>query len=212
MRLAKVMNYVVNMTGGTQVALFVWMKLFSLLAAALALLPSAILADEVSARVLAEINLARTAPQEYARLLAQRMPEGDREVSEAVHFLERAHPLPPLAPSTGLSQGAQMHVAEQGATGGFGHGSNPFGRMERFGQWIGSAGENISYGKRDARSIVCQLIVDHGVWGRGHRKNIFSSSFGAAGAAFGPHAAYGAMCVIDFAGRFVERGAALASL
>ena len=104
-----------------------------------------------------------------------------------------------------------MHVAEQGPTGGFGHG-NPFSRMDRFGQWIGSAAENISYGKHDARSIVCQLIVDSGVMGKGHRKNIFSPAFGVAGAAFGSHARYGAMCVIDFAGRFVERGSTLAGL
>src|SRR5258708_27148544 len=129
------------------------------------------------------------------------MPETSSDVAEAIRFLERAHSLPPLTRSTGLAQGAQLHVESQGPTGKSGHGSNPFGRIERFGQWVGSAGENIAYGKGDARTIVCRLIVDQGVSNRGHRKNIFSSNFGAAGVAYGPHAAYGAMCVIDFAGR-----------
>jgi uncharacterized protein YkwD len=168
-------------------------------------------AGEKCEQVLAEINLARTNPQEYARIVAERNP-GDRDAEEAIRFLQHARPLPPLSLSTGLSQGAQLHVAEQGPTGASGHGSNPFGRMEKFGQWVGCAGENISYGKFDARGIVCQLIVDARVPGRGHRKNIFSSSYGTAGVAFGPHAHYGAMCVIDFAGRFIERGAGLASL
>ena len=169
-------------------------------------------AGEMSSQVLSEMNLARTAPQDYARLLAERMPAADRDVSDAIRFLERTHPLTPLSSSTGLSMGAQLHVNEQGPTGAFGHGSNPFGRMSRYGQWVGSAGENISYGKHDARSIVCQLIVDRGVAGKGHRKNIFSSGYGVAGVAFGAHAHYGAMCVIDFAGRFIERGESIASL
>ena len=36
--------------------------------------------------------------------------------------------------------------------------------------------------------------------GRGHRANIFSSAFRLAGAACGPHPAFGTACVIDFAG------------
>ena len=84
--------------------------------------------------------------------------------------------------------------------------------MNKYGQWIGTAGENIYYGRSDARGIVCALIIDAGVSNRGHRKNIFSRSYGVAGAAYGQHAGYGAMCVIDFAGQYVERGGRLAGL
>lgn len=165
-------------------------------------------ADELASQVLAEINRARTAPQSYAAELEQRLAnyngrEGHRVVEEAVRFLRNQQPLPPLAASTGLKGSARLHVAEQGATGNTGHGS-AFRRMARFGRYLGAAGENIDYGRHDARSIVTRLIVDDGVRNRGHRKNIFSSNFHLAGVATGGHARYGAMCVIDFAAGFVE--------
>jgi uncharacterized protein YkwD len=157
------------------------------------------------------MNLARTAPKQYAQILAARSSSADRDTADAIRFLENARPLPPLAHSTGLCHGAQDHVMQQGPSGGRGHG-NAFGRMEHYGNWVGRAGENIYYGKRDARGIVCALIIDKGVAGKGHRKNIFSDAFGVAGVAYGAHRTFGAMCVIDFATRFVERGSSLASL
>ena len=82
--------------------------------------------------------------------------------------------------------------------------------MARQGQWLGRAGENISYGYPAARSIVVTLIVDQGVPDRGHRKNIFCRDFTVAGAACGPHARYGSMCVMDFAAGFAAKGEAVA--
>src|SRR5205823_1648490 len=136
--------------------------------------------------VLEEINFARTNPQQYAQSLATHS-DGSRGLAETVSFLKRARPLPPLSFEDGLASSAQMHVAEQGARGTIGHG-NPFSRMSRFGHWTGRAGENISYGHADARSIVAQLIIDAGVPGRAHRRNIFNASFKVAGVACGSHA------------------------
>jgi uncharacterized protein YkwD len=183
--------------------------------AALALALSTLAAHAAtSAQVLRELNLARTAPQAYADILAARMggtrnPSLARSVNEAVRFLRKARPLPPIALSGGMSLAAELHVAKQGSRGGRGHG-NPWSRMGRYGQWLGTAGENIHYGSGDARRIVCALIVDHGVSGRGHRKNIFNPGFRVAGIAVGGHATYGSMCVMDFAGGFIERGGELA--
>ena len=175
--------------------------------------PLAAHASELSEQVIAEINLARTAPQQYAQIVASQGAayggsEGGKALAEAVRFLEKARPLPALTPSNGMSSSALSHVLEMGPTGGRGHksanGSQPWDRMARFGKYIGQAGENIDYGNHGARGIVIRLIVDDGVRGRGHRKNIFNPGFRVAGAASGFHATYGSMCVIDFAGGFVE--------
>jgi uncharacterized protein YkwD len=171
-------------------------------------------AGGTSLEILEEINLARTNPQHYAQLIAGSRLADPRSVAEAVSFLQKARPLPPLAFVDGLALSAQRHVADQGSRGAIGHsGSNhssPWSRMAEYGRYVGRAGENISYGCSDARNIVAQLIIDQGVPGRGHRKNIFSPSFAVAGAACGHHARYGAMCVIDFAGGFEEKGGAFA--
>jgi uncharacterized protein YkwD len=188
------------------------MKLIAVIAALL-LAPFAVSAQDFGHQVLAEMNLARTAPQQYAQIVATqcagyRGSEGDKAVREAIRFLEKSRPLPPLSPSEGIRNSAMSHVLDIGPTGARGHkgsnGSQPWDRMARFGQWVGRAGENIDYGRRDARSVVVRLIVDDGVRSRGHRKNIFSRDYRVAGAAAGFHATYGAMCVIDFAGAFIE--------
>jgi uncharacterized protein YkwD len=164
--------------------------------------------------VLDEINLARTHPHEYAIALEGLMSEvhgvDGRCVAEAAAFLKRQRPLEPLQTAQGLAMSARQHVNEQGASGEIGHrgmdGSSPFARMAKWGQWTGRAGENISYGYADPRIIVATLIVDQGVPDRGHRRNIFCADYRYAGVACGAHARYGAMCVIDFAGGFAEKG------
>jgi uncharacterized protein YkwD len=88
-----------------------------------------------------------------------------------------------------------------------GHG-DVAGRMNRYGTWSSSWGENVSYGKMSARDIVIALIVDDGLPARKHRKNIFNPGFGVAGAAYGSHARYRSVCSIEFAGNFVERESA----
>lgn len=162
--------------------------------------------------VLEEMNLARTNPHAYAQFIfAQadvRSRSDARAMQEAVNFLNRARPLPPLAFSSGLSMGAMSHVVNQGGVGEVGHEgadrSSPWDRMARYGKWVGTAGENISYGVYSPRQIVISLIVDAGISNRGHRKNIFKSDFRVAGVACGSHARYGTMCVMDFAGGFIE--------
>jgi len=48
------------------------------------------------------------------------------------------------------------------------------------------------------------LIIDDGVRGRGHRRNIFNRNYNTAGAAYRPHARYGSVCSIDFASGYAE--------
>jgi uncharacterized protein YkwD len=135
--------------------------------------------------------------------------EGARALDDAVRFLRSAQPLPPLTLSEGMCQSAADHCADQ-AGGAMGHDgsdrTNPGARMSRYGTWSVLWGENISYGKTNARDIVLALIIDDGLPARKHRKNIFNPSFNFAGAGYGPHARYRFVCTTDFAGGYVENG------
>jgi uncharacterized protein YkwD len=175
--------------------------------------------EQISATaVLRELNLARENPKLYANLVAEsrssHMIEHGRAVDEAVHFLNKAHPLPPLTLSSGMCRAASDHCTEQVA-GQLGHDGNdrssPGDRISRYGSWSTTWGENISYSQKTARGVVLALIIDDGVRSRGHRKNIFNPKFNYAGAAFGPHARYRTVCTIDFAGGYAERAGALVS-
>lgn len=175
----------------------------------------------LEAEVLAEVNYARAHPQEYARKLERTASRGGvvgyseignedvDALAEAIDFLRRQRPLPPLKPSEGLSAAARAHAYTQGRTYEVGHVS-PSGatlgqRLQAHGVWAGLAAEDISYGYEDPGEVVRQLIVDSGVPNRGHRDNIFGAHYQAAGVSCAPHRAWGSMCVIDFAGAFVKR-------
>lgn len=183
--------------------------------------------DSASGRaVIRELNLARQNPALYATYIQElksrmngnvlilghtriRTKEGTGAVDEASRFLQNAQPLPPLTLSRGMSRAAADHCADQ-ASGGFGHEgrdrSHAGQRIARYGNFAGSWGENISYGKSTARDVVLALIIDDGLPARKHRANIFNPNFNFAGAAFGPHARFGTMCSMDFAGMYSERG------
>jgi uncharacterized protein YkwD len=177
--------------------------------------------------VVYEINMARTAPKDYASLLKQcrkyydrkilRLPgktpiltkEGVRAVDEVIRFLRSLQPLPSLIPSKGMSSGAKDHMKDQKSSGTSQHkgsdGSQPSDRVNRYGTWEKSIGENISYESNQARDIVMGLIIDDGVPSRGHRKNIFNPDFRVIGVACSPHPTYRTVCVITFAGRYKEK-------
>ena len=137
-----------------------------------------------------------------------RTQERSRAVDEAIRFLRGVKPLSPLVLSPGLCLAAADHCREQ-ATGAIGHyGSNrtnPGERISRYGAFGQGWAENIAYGRHSARDIVIALIIDAGVPGRGHRKNIFNRTYDVAGAAYGPHAKFGSVCSIDFASGYSER-------
>jgi uncharacterized protein YkwD len=182
----------------------------------LALAPAAQAAPMAASRavhldddVLDELNFARARPAEYARELRRELRGSDdpAAVEEAIDFLERQASLPPLEPDRRVAAAARQHTQAQGARGDVGHGAaGALGqRLRGQGVWAGLSAENISYGLDDARDVVRQLIVDSGVPGRGHRRNIFGSAYKLAGVACGPHRAYGVMCVIDFAGALPPR-------
>jgi uncharacterized protein YkwD len=184
-------------------------------------IPSPLHARGFEDAVLAELNRVRTHPQAYARELrraevaqaryggrmrgmAQEDPDA---VEDAIGFLMRQRPLPPLAHDRRLAAAARAHAVWQGPTGQVGHGApgNLGVRLQRQGFYAGLEAESISYGQRTPRDVIRQLVVDSRVPGRGHRKDLFGRAFQAAGVGCGPHAEWGSMCVIDLAGAIVRR-------
>lgn len=180
--------------------------------------------DALGRAIVEEINRLRTDPAGYAVILEQSLPlytgndlqrpgqiairtsEGPAAVREAIAALRAQAPLAPLAFSEGLARAAADQVRDQGPSGATGHdgsdGSTMRTRIERWGQWGGGISENIDYGSRTAREVVISLVVDDGVRGRGHRRNLFDPGIRFAGAACGPHRQYVTMCVMDHAGSF----------
>jgi uncharacterized protein YkwD len=184
-------------------------------------------------QVLDEINLARANPQQYAAYLeewkracagnqlklAQRtltLNEGAKVIDEAIAYLRAAQPLAPLGVSKGMSTGAKDHILDLTRTGGTGHrgsdGSLPDQRLARYGNLQGAVAENIAYSAATAREVVLGMIVDDGTPSRGHRLNLFNSTFRTAGVAAGQPANGLETCVVDFAGGFVERAAGGAAM
>lgn len=186
--------------------------------------------DQNEKAVLEELNLARTRPSEYATYVEEhkksfkgplvvvvdgrrmRTLEGIKAVDEAIDFLKKADPVPALSASRSLTLSARDHVKDLGPRGMTGHAgtdkSQPLDRISRYGTPKTASGEAITFGPANARSIVIQLIVDDGVAGRDHRKNVFEPDYRVAGIAIGPHTLHEHMCVIDFADQVDEKSVA----
>ncbi len=183
--------------------------------------------EKIAREVFTQTNLARTNPQEFAEHLIEykklfhgnstmiykdgvnwQTNEGVTPVKEAIAALLKQKPLPALEYSEGMSKGAADHVKDTGPKGTVGHAgsdkSSPFDRINRYGAWHLTAGENIAYGAGSGRDMVMELIIDDGVPGRGHRENIFNADFKITGVACGYHKVYELMCVIDYAGGYTE--------
>ena len=187
--------------------------------------PPAFAATELERVILQELNVARTQPDAYIRYLEHyrslfkdktyhqpgtnfliRTEEGTAVIDEAIAFLRRQAPLPPLRWADGLARSGAELVQAQAKNQETGHGSGRLGmarRIQRQGRWTIAIGEAITYGPYVAdrgRDVIAQLLVDDGVPGRGHRKTLFDKNYRLAGVSCGPHPTFGTTCVIDLAG------------
>lgn len=183
--------------------------------------------SELELGIITEMNRVRANPNAYSKYLREwrrkfrgnqarlapgfflQTKEGVAAVDEAITVVKRIDAAPQLRLSGGLSRAARDHVSDQGKLGNIGHtGSNsstPFERINRYGRWQKSAGENISYGATTASAVVRDLIVDDGIPDRGHRNNVFRSDYHIAGVACGYHKTYKIMCVINYAATYREK-------
>ena len=100
------------------------------------------------------------------------------------------------------------HVEDIGPRGVTSHvsidGSSFFDRIEKYGQWETTAGENIMFGSGNGDYVIMMLLIDDGVHSRGHRTNIFNGAFGVCGIATGPHTVYTTLSVITYAGSYTD--------
>lgn len=178
--------------------------------------------DTMGAAVLAQLNAARADPHAYADGLRKyegyyhgnlvsepghpvaMTIEGSAAVVSAIGYLDQHAAVAPLTWNASLAIAANRLVMDAGPRGGLGHtgsdGSTMTSRIRDVCIWAGSMDEDISLVPRTAEGVVRQLIIDDGVPTRGHRTAIFDPGLSIAGVACGPHATYGWMCVIDFAG------------
>ncbi len=183
--------------------------------------------SDLEKQIVREVNQARSNPGNYAAFLEQKKPyyngrriersgkptilteEGVVAVEEAIRFLRSIGSRAVLTPSIGMSLAAKDHVKQLGSAGAIGHkglhGSWPTDRVNRYGTWREALAENIYYGRGIAREVVIGLIVDDGVPSRAHRRNLFDSAFRIIGVGCGAHATYSTMCVMTFAGNYVEQ-------
>ena len=173
-------------------------------------------------QVIIEINMARTDPGEYARSflvplrsyyrnrllqypgeIAILTHEGIRALDECIKELQVIKPLSSLSPRKGLTLAARDHARDQAMTGATGHAGSDNStlgdRLNRYGKWDISAGENIDYGNGEARRIVTSLLIDDGVTSRRHRINLLNGNFKFVGVSIGAHNVYRYICVMDFA-------------
>ena len=188
---------------------------------------NAIVSAGINQEILQELNLCRSNPSRYSEKLSKMLPlyngnlfrrpgkipirtnEGSENVKECINQLKATSPMPPLRHSSMLALAAKAHTEDTGPKGTTGHtgsdGSDPFERIQRFGEWMGSAGEIIDYGGDTAEAVVIDLLIDDGVPSRGHRTSILTPTFLFAGVSYGPHSIYEHMCVVDLAQEVTER-------
>jgi uncharacterized protein YkwD len=176
-----------------------------------------------------EINLARAHPSAYIEYLEEFKKyyrgreihysdgfvlvseEGVAPLDEAIAFMRSLKPAPPLKLSPGMVSAAKDHLNDLVKTGRSGHkgsdGSTVSDRLNRYGTWAESLGEDIVYQSRSAREDVVALIIDDGTSTRGHRKNIFKSDFQVVGIAQSPLLKTGTISVITFSAGFTDKPA-----
>lgn len=178
--------------------------------------------------IIDEINLARTDPQKYIAFLeaykgyykgnnltlpgsrtALVTNEGLNAVDEAINFLRAQKALPALSLARGMCLAAKDHARDMTLKGISGHtgsdGSLPKARVDRYGLWDGTVGENIIYDIRTAREMVIGMIVDDGVASRGHRRNIFDTTYRVAGVSISDAASNPSRGVIVYVGGFTDK-------
>jgi uncharacterized protein YkwD len=153
------------------------------------------------------INEVRTNPKRFLKdkALPYLMEEEEdtvknKYVSSLLADLRKQRPLASLKPDVYLHDHAHEFAIDMGKTGKAGHYSLKLGAFEkRLKKYSDKAtGENCDYGSDDPLEILMNLLIDEGIVGVGHRKNLLAPRFKWIGIAIEPHKVYEWNCVMDF--------------
>lgn len=122
--------------------------------------------------MLDEINYVRTKPAEYAQfidtyLVAEKASAAERKVAEELRqVLLKMKPVEPLSFSPFMYPFAVKHGKWMSRTGKIEHSDFYF-----------NYAENLVGGVENVRHAVIDLLIDHGISSRGHRRNILHPGF-----------------------------------
>lgn len=170
--------------------------------------------SEIEKDVFYFINLVRINPKKFKNevltpyLKANKKSYSKKYVRSLKRDLDNTSPLTTLFYTDKLFDFAKHHARTTGKAGKVGHRSvfmkNYKSRTKKLMKTYSYVGENIHYGSEDAKQIVLELLIDDGIKGVGHRKNMLSSDFVYASVSLMPHKKYRQNCVIEFGGKLVN--------
>lgn len=156
-----------------------------------------------SASVVDEINALRANPRVYVENLHDQLASRlrTRQLMDAFTAVAEMPPAPPLRLDPRLGQAAWAQAQQLGLSGLMTHtgagGSTPGSRIREAGVISTLTAEELAFGQSTAQDVVLQLILDAGVPGAPHRRDLLNPVFTMAGAACGPHKGQRFVCVID---------------
>lgn len=143
-------------------------------------------------QMIEEINLVRSNPEAYAKIIEQYiyelktdrysnasyMQEEIKTAKELIKELKTTAPMSILQPHKGLYQAAKKHGEEGKQKGELDHqGSDglwPWDRAAKYASDLTESTENLVGGPETVRRSVIILLVDTGIDSRGHRKAILN--------------------------------------
>lgn len=138
-----------------------------------------------------EINFARQYPKVYASIVADYLADKSKSWvglskaeynagTELIEELKEMSSSQLLYPKACVYEAAKKHGEDCKSRGFTGHtgsdGSSPFSRISKFCPDL-SGNENIVGGRKNARVLVIQLLIDAGISSRGHRYNMLNPNW-----------------------------------
>jgi len=162
--------------------------------------------SEDEKKVVFYTNLVRMNPKLFAETyLQQYLDSAEVEKSSYVTSLKKdlasAKKANALVPLKELYESAESHAIKMGTSGREGHADydKRLKKVEK--KYSEYTGENCDYGFQNPLDILIDLLIDEGVSGYGHRKNILNSTYYYIGVSIQPHKKYKWNCVMDFCGK-----------